>query len=42
MARACATRAPARHVYRLTANGFALAMELASGDAALSGKEMLA
>ena len=40
MARACATRAPA-HVYRLTANGFALAMELASGDAALSGKEML-
>ncbi len=33
---------PPRHVYRLTANGFALAMELASSDAALSGKEMLA
>ncbi len=33
---------PPRHVYRLTATGFALAMELTSGDGALSGKEMLA
>lgn len=33
---------PPRHVYRLTASGFALAMELAAGDAALSGRERLA
>lgn len=33
---------PPRHVYRLTASGFALAVELAGEDGALSGKEMLA
>lgn len=33
---------PPRHVYQLTASGFALAVELAGEDGALSGKEMLA
>lgn len=33
---------PPRHVYRLTAKGFALALELAGQDAAASGKEALA
>lgn len=33
---------PPRHVYRLTASGFALAMELAAGDATPSGRERLA
>ncbi len=33
---------PPRHAYRLTASGFALAMELSGADTAPSGKEMLA
>lgn len=33
---------PPRHVYRLTAAGFALAIELTRESAPLSGKEMLA
>lgn len=33
---------PPRHVYRLTASGFALAMELAAVDATPSGRERLA
>ncbi len=33
---------PPRHVYRLTASGFALAMELTCEDGELSGKEKLA
>lgn len=33
---------PPRHVYRLTASGFALAMELAEEGGELLGKEMLA
>jgi DNA-binding PadR family transcriptional regulator len=33
---------PPRHVYRLTAAGLALALELAGGESALSGRESLA
>lgn len=33
---------PPRHVYRLTASGFALALELTGGETTLFGKEMLA
>ena len=33
---------PPRHVYRLTATGLALALELAGGESALSGRESLA
>ena len=33
---------PPRHVYRLTATGFALALEMTDDPGTLSGKEMLA
>lgn len=33
---------PPRHVYRLTAAGLALALELAAGESASSGRESLA